>query len=194
MLLSQQLRRLGACSLRSLPRKAWSSSLGARRRSSFWSGPPGSGSNAGPQGAGMGSQHQLAAGATSLAVWLAALSFARSDLKEDTTEITVQELVRDYVAKGRVQQIQIVNKSVCLVQLHDGPGLDAPGACETRTLSVQLDGLEKFERKLEELQERLGWDRDAYVNVQYIRRNEDKQKALLSLMVMLPFAAALSLS
>eukprot|EP00440_Ansanella_granifera_P015328 gb/GFBE01016661.1/.p1 GENE.gb/GFBE01016661.1/~~gb/GFBE01016661.1/.p1 ORF type:complete len:186 (+),score=31.89 gb/GFBE01016661.1/:1-558(+) len=130
---------------------------------------------------------EFAAGAMGIAIWIGLL-FYSNDVKSGTHEITVQELAKEYLSKGYVDTMQIVNRSVCLARVRGGWALDAG----LRVVSVQLDTLPKFERKIEELQEQLGTASADLVPIQYVNHGDYTGKALLSMIVLVPFVLAAS--
>jgi len=94
---------------------------------------------------------------------------------QSDTEITIQEMLRDYLLKGHVERLQIVNKSFCRVHLRpDAPMKESEakrngnGPRSPRTLSIQLGSPETFEAKLEQAQNDLGISPMEHVPVQYI--------------------------
>eukprot|EP00927_Polykrikos_kofoidii_P027404 TRINITY_DN2411_c0_g2_i1.p1 TRINITY_DN2411_c0_g2~~TRINITY_DN2411_c0_g2_i1.p1 ORF type:complete len:896 (-),score=169.82 TRINITY_DN2411_c0_g2_i1:158-2758(-) len=106
-------------------------------------------------------------------------------------EVTIQELLRDYVLKGHVEMIQIVNKTFCRVQLRP----DAPVASGgDRTLIIQLGTPDAFEMKLEQLQTELGLSTVDHVPIQYVNETDIMSTLLpllpsLLLIIPLIFAA-----
>eukprot|EP00931_Biecheleriopsis_adriatica_P092377 TRINITY_DN66187_c0_g1_i1.p1 TRINITY_DN66187_c0_g1~~TRINITY_DN66187_c0_g1_i1.p1 ORF type:complete len:201 (+),score=31.83 TRINITY_DN66187_c0_g1_i1:49-603(+) len=133
---------------------------------------------------------EFAAGATGLAVWMACLMFSDHDSTNDTHEITLHELVKEYVAKGYVTRLQVVNRSVCMAQVHREAETVAGARRGPEVVSVQLNGLRSFEDKFEELQFQLGRQRSDFVPIQYVTKSDVSSKVLLSLAVMIPFAIA----
>lgn len=113
-------------------------------------------------------------------------------LQRDSTtpdEITIQEMMREYLMKGYVEKIQIVNKTYCRVQLrHDTPG-DKAG----KMLTIQLGTPESFEAKLEQLQMELGLSPLDHVPIQYVNETEFLQELLPhipSLLILIPLILA----
>ncbi|CAE6944550.1 FTSH10 [Symbiodinium sp. CCMP2456] len=88
-------------------------------------------------------------------------------------EITIQEMLRDYLLKGHVERLQIVNKSFCRVHLRpDAPMNESEAQRNSgkgpRTMTIQLGSPETFEAKLEQAQNDLGISPMEHVPVQYI--------------------------
>lgn len=100
-------------------------------------------------------------------------------------EITIQELMREYLSKGYVERIQIVNKSIGRVQLrHDAPGNDAG-----KELRIQLGTPESFEAKIEMLQAEMGISALEFVPIQYVNESnimQDIMPLIPSLLILLP--------
>jgi len=72
------------------------------------------------------------------------------DPGEEQLEITVQELVRDYLVSGQVAALQIVNRRFCRVRLNrDSAGRETE---EGRLLTIQLGNPEAFEARIEQAQ------------------------------------------
>lgn len=97
--------------------------------------------------------------------------------KPEGEEIILQELLRDYLTKGSVDKIQIVNKSFCRVHLRSDTTVtessEVPSAgSAARTLIIQLGSPETFEAKLEQAQHDLGIPTVDYVPVQYIEESD----------------------
>mmetsp|Transcript_41813 Transcript_41813/g.94033 ORF Transcript_41813/g.94033 Transcript_41813/m.94033 type:complete len:796 (+) Transcript_41813:62-2449(+) len=85
---------------------------------------------------------------------------------EQVPTITVQEMMKEYLIKGHVEKIQIVNKEVCRVKLRDDAPLPVTGS---RTFSIQLGTQpEAFEAKMENLQHELGLSALDYVPIEYV--------------------------
>merc|ERR1719446_709423 len=70
---------------------------------------------------------------------------------ETPEEVTVQDLMRDYLPKGSIEKVQIVNRSFCRVHLRPEEGYQAG-----RQLTIQLGAPDLFEMKLETAQAELG--------------------------------------
>jgi len=105
-------------------------------------------------------------------------------------EITIQEMMREYLMKGYVEKIQIVNKSYCRVHLRQ----DAPGSNAGRMLSIQLGTPEAFEGKLEQLQNELGLAALDHVPIQYVNETDfvaELLPHLSSLLFLIPVFLAL---
>jgi AFG3 family protein len=100
-------------------------------------------------------------------------------------EITVQELMREHLAKGHVERISIVNKTVGRVQLRQ----DAPANYAGRELTIQLGTLEAFEAKIEQLQADMGISPLDFVPVQYVSEGNltgEFLSILPSLLILIP--------
>jgi AFG3 family protein len=112
-----------------------------------------------------------------------AYSYFQNDSVEE--EITIQELMREHLAKGHVQRIQIVNKSIGRVQLRH----DAPGTYAGKELQIQLGTPESFEAKIEQLQAEMGISALEFVPIQYVNESNvlaDIMPILPSLLILLP--------
>lgn len=83
---------------------------------------------------------------------------------QETEEVTIQDLIRNYLMKGYVDKIQIVNRSFCRVGLRG----DAPDGLAGRQLTIQLGTPEAFESKLEQAQSALRLARADHVPIQYV--------------------------
>lgn len=126
----------------------------------------------------------IAGGAQGLAIWVALLFFCRTDLKQDTHEITMQELLKDYVVKGLVDKIEVVNRSVCLAHVRADAYMSMGFAHEKQQpLSVQLDTVRKFEDKIEQVQLELGLQTTEMMPVHYVQYSDYSSRLLLSLIV-----------
>merc|ERR1719464_2520720 len=102
-------------------------------------------------------------------------------------EITIQDMMREYLMKGYVDKIQIVNKSLCRVHLRP----EAPGSA--RTLTIQLGTPEAFEAKIEQLQTELGLSPLEYVAIQYVSETDflaELLPHLPSLLILIPLILA----
>merc|ERR1712217_748974 len=113
------------------------------------------------------------------------------DLKKGTHEITMQELLKDYLVQGLVEKIEVRNRSVCVAHLQ-GDGRLSDGAKDGRPqrVSVQLYTVKKFENKIEEVQRQLGLQASDFVPVCYARYSDYDSRVLLSVLVMIPYLVA----
>lgn len=105
------------------------------------------------------------------------------DLRHD--EVTIQEMMREYLMKGYVEKIQIVNKSFCRVHLRH----DAPGEKAGKHLTIQLGTPEAFESKLEQMQSELGISPLDHVPIQYVNETDmlaELLPHLPSLLILIP--------
>lgn len=108
---------------------------------------------------------------------------------EEQDEITIQEMLRDYLTKGYVDKIQIVNKSYCRVHLRP----DAPVTGSSRQLIIQLGTPEAFESKLEHVQSELGISPTDQVAIQYVTETNvlaELLPHLPSLLILIPLILA----
>jgi AFG3 family protein len=104
-------------------------------------------------------------------------------------EITIQQMMRDYLMKGYVDKIQIVNKGYCRVHLR----ADAPGSDANRVLTIQLGTAEAFEAKIEALQNELGLSPLEHVAIQYVNETDMVSEILPhlpSLLILIPMILA----
>jgi len=110
--------------------------------------------------------------------------------EDPVDEITIQEMMREYLMKGYVDKIQIVNKSYCRVHLRH----DAPGNAADKTLTIQLGTPEAFEARIEQLQNELGLSPLDHVPIQYVNETEFFADLLLphlpSLLFLIPLILA----
>jgi len=102
------------------------------------------------------------------ALTAAFLAYSYFQGEEPEQEITVQELMREHLSKGHVQRIQIINRSIGLVQLRH----DASGEFAGRDLRIQLGTPESFEAKIEQLQLDLGLSPLDFVPIQYVNETD----------------------
>jgi len=125
-----------------------------------------------------------------LAAWIAILHINEKgeESEEDTYEVTMQELLRDYVVKGFVDKIKIVNRSVCVAYLHSDVG-SIHG--QPQRLSVQLDTVKKFEDKIEQTQRQLGVHMSAFIPVHYANNQSSESdhasRVVTSLIIVIPY-------
>ncbi|CAE8600994.1 unnamed protein product [Polarella glacialis] len=101
---------------------------------------------------------------------------------EEEDEITIQEMLREYLMKGYVEKIQIVNKSFCRVHLR-------PDAPNNKSLNIQLGTPEAFEAKLEAVQLELGIPIMDQVPIQYVSETDFLSELLPylpSLLILIP--------
>ena len=91
---------------------------------------------------------------------------------QSDNEITIQEMLRDYLLKGHVERLQIVNKSFCRVHLRPEAPMKESEAKRNgngpRNMTIQLGSPETFEAKLEQAQNDLGIAPMEHVPIQYI--------------------------
>jgi AFG3 family protein len=116
-----------------------------------------------------------------------AYSYFANEEAED--EITIQELMREHLAKGHVERIQIVNKSVGRVQLRG----DAPANFAGKELIIQLGTPEAFESKIEQLQAEMGITPLEFVPIQYVNETSlmsEIMPMLPSLLILIPLLFA----
>jgi len=109
--------------------------------------------------------------------------------EEPTDEITIQEMMREFLMKGYVDKIQIVNKTYCRCHLRH----DAPGSMADKTLNIQLGTPEAFEQKLEQLQTELGLSSLDHVPIQYVIETDmvaELLPHLPSLLILIPLLLA----
>jgi len=98
-------------------------------------------------------------------------------------EITAQELLKDYLVKGVVAKIQIVNKTFCRVHLRpEAQGDGVSNSTSPKTLTIQLGSPETFEAKLEQAQNDLGIPSVEQIPIQYV----DESDFLSDLLPQLP--------
>lgn len=119
----------------------------------------------------------------------ACIGYAYSQQEPRVDEITIQEMLREYLTKGYVHKIQIVNKSFCRVQLRH----DAPGDKAGKILTIQLGTPESFEAKLEQLQTELGVSPLDHVPIQYLSETDIFAELLVhlpSLLILIPLIVA----
>ncbi|CAE7375156.1 FTSH10 [Symbiodinium natans] len=124
-----------------------------------------------PSGGPADSQRQIVV--FSLAAGLLAMYYA-SQGSSSENEITIQEMLRDYLLKGHVERLQIVNKSFCRVHLRpDAPtGENEPRRPGPKTMTIQLGSPDTFEAKLEQAQNDLGIAPMEHVPIQYIDESD----------------------
>jgi hypothetical protein len=101
--------------------------------------------------------------APGMAVGLALSILFHTDPMQDIREITTQELIKDFLVKGLVDKIEIVNSGgSCLVHVHGGPcDNECSADSGQKIFSMQLvDGkkntIRKLEDKVESVQRQLG--------------------------------------
>merc|ERR1719253_1372673 len=94
------------------------------------------------------------------------LLYSVYDPGEEQLEITVQELVRDYLVSGQVAALQIVNRRFCRVRLNrDSAGRETE---EGRLLTIQLGNPEAFEARIEQAQLSFSVPRTEHVPIQHV--------------------------
>jgi len=91
-------------------------------------------------------------------------TYSAAPAQEGEQEITMQEMMRDYLAKGFVDRIYIVNKVHCRVALRS----DAPLPTAGKTLAINLGSAEVFEARVEHMQNELGLSPEHHVPIQYV--------------------------
>jgi len=147
----------------------------------------GSSKSEGPKIPGLGEVNRQTLGiAAGVAAFLLYNSFQGTEPEE---EITIQELMREHLAKGHVERIQIVNKSVGRVLLRH----DAPAKYAGRELSIQLGTPEAFEAKIEQLQADMGIKPLEYVPIQYVSETSiasELMPMLPTLLILIPLLFA----
>lgn len=95
--------------------------------------------------------------------------YINRNLDDDVaSEITIQEMMKEYLMKGYVDKIQIVNRSFCRVYLRS----DAPGNNANKVLLIQLGAPEAFEAKIEQFQNELGVPPLDHVPIQYVNESD----------------------
>lgn len=133
-------------------------------------------------------QRQLAGVALGVAAYL-----MYSQVQDPPREITVQELMREYLVKGYVDKIQIVNQSVGRVYLRNETP-NVPVTAEGRkVLSIQLGNAESFEAKLEQLQAQLGVQGLDFIPIQYVQEAdymEELYRLAPTLLILVPMILA----
>mmetsp|Transcript_59401 Transcript_59401/g.165889 ORF Transcript_59401/g.165889 Transcript_59401/m.165889 type:complete len:861 (-) Transcript_59401:233-2815(-) len=115
--------------------------------------------------------------------------YSMSGRDEPEDEITIQEMLREYLMKGYVDRVQIVNKRICRVRLRH----DAPADMANKTLVIQLGTPEVFEVKLEQVQNELGLSPMDHVPVQYVNETDFLAEILPflpSLLLLIPLILA----
>lgn len=120
-----------------------------------------------------------------------ALYYMSGSRQAPQDEVTIQEMMRDYLMKGYVDKIQIVNKSWGRIHLRQ----DAPGDKAGKPLVIQLGTPEAFEGKIEQLQNELGISPLDHVPIQYVTETDYLQEFLPhlpSLLIMIPLLIAAS--
>jgi len=118
-------------------------------------------------------------GAFTLYMYLAGETQAPDD------EITIQGMIREYLVKGYVEKIQIVNQTVARVQL----SADAPGGASSQSLTIRLGRPEAFEAKLEHVQSDLGISPTDHIPIQYVNETDyasELMPYLPSLLILIP--------
>lgn len=92
-----------------------------------------------------------------------------SVLKERMTEITVQEFIADFLLKGYVQRIDIVNRSYARVHVRaDDPNHPFAG----QTLRMNFGSLEQLEAKIDMTQMQLGLAPDQFIPIHHVNETE----------------------
>eukprot|EP00451_Oxyrrhis_marina_P007144 CAMPEP_0204278074 /NCGR_PEP_ID=MMETSP0468-20130131/29659_1 /ASSEMBLY_ACC=CAM_ASM_000383 /TAXON_ID=2969 /ORGANISM="Oxyrrhis marina" /LENGTH=778 /DNA_ID=CAMNT_0051254937 /DNA_START=41 /DNA_END=2377 /DNA_ORIENTATION=+ len=100
---------------------------------------------------------------------------------EREVEITYASLLNDFILKGLVEKISIVNKSFARVHLSHSAGAHLTN----QTYILQLGSTDQFESKLEQAQRELGIHPGEFIPVQYVNERiwaEDALKALPSIL------------
>jgi len=117
------------------------------------------------------------------------LLYMYGNQEEIDDEVTIQEMMREYLMKGYVDKIQIINKSFCRVHLRP----DAPGNMANKQLTIQLGTPEAFEAKIEQLQNELGISPLDHVAIQYVNETDMMSELLPhlpSLLILIPLLFA----
>jgi AFG3 family protein len=79
--------------------------------------------------------------------------------------LTFQEMLNNFLMKGQVERLVVVNKSYCRVHLlRDGASPQVAG----QTYVIQLGSPDQFEGKLEAVQKELGIPVQEYIPIQYV--------------------------
>jgi len=92
-----------------------------------------------------------------------------SALKQRMTEITVQEFIADFLLKGQVSKIEIVNRNYARVYVRsDDPNLPYSG----QVLRMNFGSLEQLEAKIDMTQMQLGLAPDQFIPVHHMNETE----------------------
>lgn len=105
------------------------------------------------------------------------LIYMYGDNKPAREEITIQEMIKEYLIKGEVEKVQIVNNDLCRVYLRSG-----------KELQISLGNLEVFEAKVEQVQRELGLSPLDFVPIQYVTETSFMDDILPHLPTLLIFA------
>eukprot|EP00746_Dinoflagellata_sp_MGD_P142464 gnl/MRDRNA2_/MRDRNA2_75422_c0_seq1.p1 gnl/MRDRNA2_/MRDRNA2_75422_c0~~gnl/MRDRNA2_/MRDRNA2_75422_c0_seq1.p1 ORF type:complete len:856 (-),score=209.53 gnl/MRDRNA2_/MRDRNA2_75422_c0_seq1:17-2584(-) len=106
-------------------------------------------------------------------------------------EITMQELMKEFLSKGFVEKIQIINQTDCRVQLRaDTPGEMTVDSDGQKVVAIQLGSPESFEAKIEQLQLQLGIHPLDFVPIQYVNEVDYMERFLPTLLVLVPLLFA----
>merc|ERR1719247_767208 len=116
-------------------------------------------SGEGAEGPGRPSMGQLVAFGA-----LMAFLFSRGSDDGRLPVITFQEMLNNFLLKGQVDKLVVVNKTVCRVHIRG----DAPYPQQGQTFIIQLGSPDQFEGKLEAVQKELGIPVQEYIPIQYV--------------------------
>ena len=95
--------------------------------------------------------------------------FLSSILKQRMTEITVQEFIADFLLKGNVSRMDIVNRNFARVYVRsDDPNHPFAG----QTLRMNFGSLEQLEAKIDMTQMQLGLAPDQFIPVHHVNETE----------------------
>lgn len=78
--------------------------------------------------------------------------------------ITFQEMLNNFLLKGQVDRLVVVNKTHCRVHIR----VDAPFPQNGQTFVIQLGSPDQFEGKLESVQKELGIPVQEFIPIQYV--------------------------
>jgi len=102
-------------------------------------------------------------------------------------EMSQQEMMTEYLAKGHVQSITVVNKQICRVTLRP----DSPRG--PYVFQFEIGNAETFEQKLEGFQLRMGLQPEDFIPIQYSSERdlgEDLVRFLPTLFLLIPLVLA----
>ncbi|XP_033754050.1 AFG3-like protein 2 [Pecten maximus] len=86
-------------------------------------------------------------------------------LSQQNKEISYKEFVNNYLSKGMVESLTVVNKEVVEVNFK-------PGVPQSRNTEFRIGSVDAFERALQTTQEELGMDKAHFVDVSYKEKQE----------------------
>jgi AFG3 family protein len=113
-----------------------------------------------------------------LAAGAAGYVILSSLLKQRMTEITVQEFIADFLLKGNVSRIDIVNRNFARVYVRtDDPNHPYPG----QVLKMNFGSLEQLEAKIDVTQMQLGLAPDQFIPIHHV--NETEPGSVLSTII-----------